>query len=147
MKIISLTENKIAFVDDEDFEWLNKFKWHILTGRGKIYAATGKSSKLMHRLILGDIPNGFEVDHIDGDGLNNQRSNLRIISHRANMQNLQNKNKMTSRFPGVSWNKRHLQWYSQIQINGERIFLGHFKIEEDAFHAYVKACELLEKGE
>ena len=137
MKEIVLTKGKRAVVDDADYEMLNKFNW-FADLKGNVWYAgrrVGKSNQLMHRIILNP-PEGFQTDHIDGDGLNNQRSNLRIVTARQNAQNLHIKK--SSKFPGVSWvkNTTNNVWQSRIFINGKSKYLGTFRTEEDAFQRY-----------
>ena len=93
MKEIPLTHGKFATVDDDNFVWLSRFNW-CLSGDLRFcegYAASAGvkslcSSQLMHRVIMNP-PKNMEVDHIDGNTLNNCRSNLRIVTHRVNGQN------------------------------------------------------------
>jgi len=92
----------------------------------------------MHRDIL-DIPPGLECDHIDGNGLNNQKNNLRLVTHRENCQNLHITK--TSTLVGVHWDKWHNQWRSGIRVNGKLKNLGSFPTEEDAHNAYIAAFE------
>jgi HNH endonuclease len=141
---ISLTQGLVALVDDEDFDALDRYKWHA--GRqGNVYYATRHTMKsidkrrspiIMHRVIM-NAPSDMRVDHIDGDGPNNQRNNLRIVTRR---QNGQNKHiKKSSIFPGVYWNKDHERWASRIAIDGRDKKLGYFLSESDAFRAYADA--------
>ena len=92
-KIIALTQGKVALVDDEDFEWLNHWKWHAVNFRGAYYAARAPRKNeaatptniYMHRLIAG-IDTGLETHHLNSDGLDNRRSNIRVCTaegHRA----------------------------------------------------------------
>ena len=145
MKEIQLTQGQVALVDDENFERLNQFKWHAVKGKKIIYARrnsitiNGKQHGIyMHHEIIGRPPKGFEVDHRNGQGLNNQQYNLRFVTRRQNQQNLHNKSK-GSRFPGVYWHKRLKKWKSQIEINGHRKHLGYFVNEFEAFDAYGQA--------
>lgn len=148
MKEIPLTQNKIALVDDADFDELNKHKWYAACIQGEWYAArnvtmvSGKQRQLlMHCAIL---PAGGKLrDHKDGNGLNNQRSNLRFCTRSQNAQNA----KMptfckSSRFKGVSWHKQMKQWRSQIKVYGQAMELGFFKVESDAAKAYDAAARL-----
>jgi hypothetical protein len=144
MKEITLTQGKVTVVDDEDYDRLMRYKWHTYRQRETYYVGRGVwiNSRVvrmrMHRFIMGVIPQGMQVDHIDGDGLNNQKANLRIVTNRQNGQNRHVKK--TSKYPGVSRFKKK-QWQTQIMVNGERIRLGIFKEESDAFTAYKKAVE------
>lgn len=141
---IGLTQGKVAIVDDEDYKWLNQYRWYAShekrsKNRDLFYAYSkfkGESSVPMHREILG-VKKGQIVDHIDGDGLNNQKHNLRLVSQR---QNCQNKHiKKSSKYPGVCWNSRTKKWISGIRINQIKKQLGVFKTEKEAFEAYKKA--------
>ena len=92
MKKIALTKNRFSLVDDEDFEYLSKFKWHAVNNHGKYYARTAKKVNgkvkctFMHRLLI-DCPPGLEIDHTDRNPLNNQKSNLRVVTHQENVLN------------------------------------------------------------
>ena len=89
MKKILLTKNQFALIDDEDFEKINKIKWYAHFERSKIYVIGNiKNDKpiKLHRLIM-DCPKNMQVDHIDGNGLNNLRNNLRICTNQQNAWN------------------------------------------------------------
>ena len=110
-KRIHLTQGKVALVDVEDFEWVSKFKWHAHK-RGRTWyarrAASGKT-EFMHRTILAHHGDGLiagEVDHISGDGLDNRKSNLQVISHAENIQKARIQVNNRSGYRGVSWSKR-----------------------------------------
>lgn len=142
MKEINLTQGKVAQVDDEDYEFLSQYKWHANKNYQTYYAKRsdqrdGISSIIsMHRDIMGR-SEGMQIDHIDGNGLNNQKSNLRFVTVRQNAQNKKNINK-TSKYPGVRWDKDRNKWRANIYINGKTKHLGRFESEEDAFCAYRK---------
>ena len=146
MKEILLTQGKVALVDDEDFEVLNKVKWAAHKMSNIFYAArngtpiNGKQKTiLMHREILRP-PKELHVDHVDHNGLNNQRHNLRIATRSQNMHNQGKRINNTSGYKGVCWDKQNKKWRTQIKLNGKIIFLGYFPTKEDAHTAYVKAC-------
>lgn len=152
MKKILLTQEKFALVDDEDFEKLNQYKWFAHKAGNSFYAerkspiVNGKRIIIkMHHEIIGYPPKGFEVDHKNGDGLFNLKSNLRFVTRRQNCQNRKNqiRRKKTSQYPGVSWDKRDQKWLSMIQINGILKNLGLFTSEFKAFNAYRQAVESL----
>jgi len=141
-RVIKLTQGKNTLVDVGDYEFLSRFKWHAVSRGSKFYARNGKLG-YMHRIIIH--PGSDEqVDHRDGNGLNNVRSNLRRSS---NSQNQMNKKKQggntTSRYKGVYWNKRDRIWVVRITRDGSRLFVGRFTSENKAALAYnKKASEL-----
>jgi hypothetical protein len=146
MKAIPLTQNKFALVDDEDFERLNKIKWCAHNLGNTTYAAHSDYAKgeclHMHRLVL-PCEKPFMVDHLDGNGLNNQKYNLRIVTQRQNLQNLHIKK--SSIYPGVCWDKQTNKWRALITIDNKRHCLGRYAKEGDAFDAYCR--KLKEIGE
>lgn len=111
MKYIQLTQGYQATVSDEDYEWLNQWKWCIKkTKRNTFYAKRGdKDGKtiMMHRAILGVTNSKIQIDHNDGNGLNNQRSNLRESNHSQNQANRSKKKESSSKYLGVNKHKRY----------------------------------------
>jgi len=140
MKEIKLANNKgITFIDDEDYEWLNQYKWQLTdTGYAKM-ALKGKT-KRMHRFIMKE-PDGLQIDHIDGNKLNNQKSNLRFATKSQNAMNSKNRINTTSKFKGVS--KWRNKWFVKIQLNKKQYYLGVFKDENEAAEAYNKVAKEL----
>lgn len=153
MKEIKLTQGFVAMVDDEDFEWLNQWKWHArkddngyYAGRSIYLGGGSKNQKIktisMHRLIM-NTPKGMETDHIDHNGLNNQRHNLRNATHSQNQYNRLPRG--SSKYLGVTVlqnGKEKGRITAEIRCNGRRINLGRFKTEEEAARAYdLKAKE------
>ena len=149
MKVIYLTQAQIALVDDRDFELLNKRKWCILkSGRDFPYAVRWEWNKeykrsfliLMHRAIM-DLNYGDkkQVDHINGNGLDNRRTNLRICTI---TQNRRNSAPFigTSKYKGVSWSNHKKKWRVQIFYGGRLKHLGYFDIEEIAAQIYNNAA-------
>lgn len=137
-KEISLTQGYVALVDDDDFEWINKFRWHTRHSGGITYAVRHINVKefiYMHRLIA-NTPDGMETDHINLDGLDNRRCNLRICTHSENMANrrLQSNNKSKRR--GVVWHKQLNKWQAGITYHGKYVHIGLFDDLEDAAEAY-----------
>lgn len=149
---IPLTQGKVAVIDFSDFETVRKYKWHAHQ-RGRCwYAGSGALKGMqMHRLLLG-APRGVGVDHLDGDGLNNQRHNLRLASKTQNGQAARRKAiNASSKFRGVNlktyvWrgsNKCTLRWTAQIRLNKKSIHIGYFSSEEAAARAYDKKAREL----
>lgn len=145
MKEIVLTQGKVAMVDDEDYEYLNQFKWCAANNGGTFYAIRkacydGKwITERMHR-VLFDIPPGKEIDHIDHNGLNNQRGNLRIVTRQQNKFNARAWGQ--SKYLGVSIYNDNGRKYiaANIWINGKKKYLGFFPTEEAAALAYNEAA-------
>lgn len=145
MKEIPLTQGKVALVDDADYEAVSQFKWHAVKMGRRFYAAralpraNGKQViEFMHKFL---VPGAPKIDHRDGDGLNNQRSNLRPATTRQNGQGFRRKaNGTTSRFRGVYWNKRKKKWHARLKLNGNPVHLGYFTDEIEAARAYDAAA-------
>ncbi len=150
MKLIPLTQGQFAQVDDEDFEYLNQFKWFAHKNRYKFYAmrkvkkGTGKWAPMsMHRILLGLIDPKIYADHKDRNGLNNQRYNLREANGSQNNANKESRKNSSSKYLGVKWYKKHEKWTSAIKLNYKTYHLGYFDLEEMAALAYnTKAVEL-----
>lgn len=147
MKQIKLLRGQVALVDDEDFEYLSKWKWRASKGVNTLYVISSDPPKnektiRMHRIILGVTNPRVFIDHIDHDGLNNQKSNLRICSAGENRRNSRPIIGLTSKYKGVSWDKSVGRWKAQLYINGVIHFLGTFEREQDAALAYNTAATL-----
>ena len=147
MKKILLTQGKYAKVDNSDFDLLDGWSWCVLSGNNnKLYAkravpnGAGKQKFItMHSSIM-KTPKGMEIDHIDGDGLNNQKSNLRICTHSENIKNRTKSKNNKSGFKGVCWNKEKKKWKVYISSNKKLFHLGYFLDKEEAYKAYCDAC-------
>lgn len=138
MKTIKLqNSDKEAMCDDEDFERLSQWTW-FLNKDGYIVRYTTKQGKKltigMHRMLL----EGEEIDHIDGNPANNQKSNLRALTHQQNIHNNRKHKDGTSIYKGVS--KRGNRWRAQICQDGKKVMLGNFPEERYAAYAYDMAA-------
>jgi len=143
-KTIELTQGYAAIVDDEDYEMLSKHKWCVFRKPRTTYARTwlGGKNVSMHRLIL-DAPPGEQVDHINGDGLDNRRHNIRLCTIIQNSHNHKTYQTNTSGYKGVSWNKQRSKWRAMIMCDGKSVWLGYFADLLRAAQAYdAKAKEL-----
>jgi hypothetical protein len=145
MREIQLTNGAVTIVDDEDYARLSVYRWRARYHRRRTwYAMRGWSPTIsMHRYILDCLP-GQEVDHINHDGLDNRRCNLRLCTNSQNQANSQKRAGATSsRFKGVGWHIRERRWMARIRHCGQLCWLGYFDTEEEAARAYnAKAQEL-----
>lgn len=143
-RLIRLTKNQFAVVDAEDFESINQFKWTCISDKTNSYAVRStydggvKRRIHMHSVVLGVF--GSEIDHINGNGLHNYKSNLRLCSRTQNMQNRSCNLKSTSKHKGVSRRKVDGKYVAQIQFNHKGIYLGLFESELEASIAYNNAA-------
>jgi len=139
MKLIKLTRGKYAKVDDEDFEYLNQWKWCL--GQIKYASRRDKNKTIaMHRFIMNPSEN-LQIDHIDRNTLNNQKHNLRLCTHTENQRNCGKQENNTSGYKGVS--KHGKKYAAQIEINKKHIHLGYWNTAEEAARAYDKASKKL----
>lgn len=146
MREIGLTKGYAALVDDEDYERLASFKWFANECRHSVYAVRQTRPVLggpqvprrMHHDVLG-LPSSVEVDHVDGNGCNNKKDNLRL-SLKKNRQNARKHIKGSSRLKGVACRENGKSWRSYIRVNGDLIRLGTFSLEDDAGRAYDEAA-------
>lgn len=146
MKEIQLTQGKVALVDDDDYERVNQFKWCADISYSTIYASRQSYGKkiYMHRLVMDTQPK-IECDHIDGNGLNNQKSNLRNCTHKENLRNKKiHKNKIncSSKFKGVFFRKEQNTYQAYINVDKKHIYLGCSKDEYEAALLYDNAAKL-----
>lgn len=139
MKTIPLSRGLVAIVDDEDFGFLSQFKWCATTGRSELYYAVRNSPRgsgprkhiQMHRLLCS-VPEGFQVDHINGDSLDNRRSNLRPATNGQNNVNQGPRSNNKSGFRGVHWFKKTNRW----RCSAGQKHIGYFKDPRVAAEKY-----------
>ena len=137
MRAIVMTNNGITLVDDEDYLFLS-----LLTVSESYdgYATVHGSDRVrIHRIIM-EAPKGSHVDHINGDKLDNRKSNLRICTAQQNGANSRIGKNNTSGYKGVTWNKRRKLWQAQIMVARKNINLGVFSDPKEAHAAYVSAA-------
>lgn len=146
MKIVYTKKRQEIVVDDEDYEELNKYVWYAHRGGNAYYAARNNKGidnrhryLSMHRVIMG-AKRGEQVDHINGNGLDNRRDNLRICTNRQNVQNSKRRKDNKSGYKGVTWNKCDCKWLARIGVDGGVTYLGSYDLLEDAARAYDSAA-------
>lgn len=142
---IALTRDEVTIVDDDDFERLSQWLWYCA---GEGYAVRNQTIEgkntliLMHRDIM-NAPEGVQVDHINGNKLDNRKENLRLCTIAENSRNRSTQKNNNSGYKGVVWHKPNKKWLTQIRFNGKRIHIGYFTDIHEAAKAYnEKAKEL-----
>lgn len=154
MSIRSREAITLLFGDDKvlleykDLIFLSQYKFYVLQSKGQSkYLVANKPGKTgtikIHQLIL-KAPKGYEIDHINNNGLDNRRSNLRIVTHVQNQNNLPKRKNATSKYRGVSFSKERNNWLSFVSYMGNVKNLGRYNSELEAAHAYDNY--LIEKG-
>jgi hypothetical protein len=146
--MVPLTKGQTAVVDESDAPLVQRFKWHAVLSNGRVWYAQTKMwlggkrrTVMLHRFILSPPP-GLDVDHINNDGLDCRRSNLRVCTRRQNLANMRPRSDGTSRFKGVSRLGR--KWAAAISPygDGSMYHIGVFEDEADAAVAYDLAARL-----
>jgi len=156
MKLIELSKQGkhrgkyFAMVSDEDYEYVNKFRWQIMIRKYTSYAITRvwdefgnrKNQIQLHRFILGVYDDSIIIDHKDRNGLNCQRDNIRIATRAQNNCNSK-KDIGLSKYIGVFWKTKDRKWIARVSFNNKRYHVGSFDNEEEAGKARdKKALEL-----
>ena len=135
-------------MDPEDYDRLNKYKWHVVRGNNTYYA--GRNARIgkkrisikMHREVIHP-PDHLFADHINRNGWDNRKANLRPATRAQNTLNrsLINTKPSSSKYNGVSWSKSQKKWHAQLGLNGKYKFLGYFHDEIKAARAYDEAAK------
>jgi hypothetical protein len=147
-RTIPLTKGLFAIVDPDDYHRLVNFNWHARKSAYTHYAVRylsggkGKTKiEYMHHVII-DIPEGLFCDHINHNGLDNRKANLRPATLAQNIRHRRKfKSPSRSKYKGLTWRKKEKAWHVRIYTNGKRIFIGSFKDEFAAAHAYDRAAK------
>ena len=138
---IEFETGDVVSIDRQDLEIFASMHWYVAQGHGQskylkanILTEIGKSTVEFHKLILS-APDGLEIDHVNRNGLDNRRSNLRIVSHKENQNNLPKQRGSSSKYYGVYFYKERGTWLAQAKTNRTKsgiTTLGHFATEEEA---------------
>lgn len=147
MKTITLKSDTLGthclLYDDSDHDLVSKYKWYLVKERNTLYARTnskdfGKRSGFkIHQLIMGFPP---VTDHIDRNGLNNCRSNLRPATVQQNNRNSRRQRNNTTGYKGVDYNKNHKAFRARVNVNRKSVYCRYFKTAEEAARAYNEAA-------
>lgn len=141
MKKIALTKGKVALVDDADYEWLSQWKWCAHQSRDgqrwyavrRTYGGPVRLFMKMHRVVMG-VPSHIDVDHKNGNGLDNQRENLRVATKVQNTRNQKLRSTNTSGYKGVS--RSAGRWAAVLYVDYTQIYIGCFDDKRVAARAY-----------
>lgn len=141
---IVLPKGMAVKIDEIDFDWLSAYRWCDLRRRYVIGWVDG-TKQLMHRVIMTKIVGhpllrSEIIDHVDGDGFDCRRFNLRLCTQRQNLQNMRNLRGGSSQYKGVCWNKASKKWQSNCRFDGAKHTLGSFDNEIDAALCYDAAA-------
>ena len=146
---IRLTQNKYAIIDPDDYPKISKYKWHAAKGGTTFYVVRSKWCKItkicrdvrMHRVII-EVPDDYYVNHINGNGLDNRKANLRPATAAQNNQNARRpKRNAYSKYRGVTWEKSKQRWRAHLSCNKRTIHAGYFNDELKAANAYDNAAK------
>jgi hypothetical protein len=142
---LPLSQGLCALVDDVDYAELSRFKWSAAKRGDAFYAVRGIGGRAnrrlvyLHRVIL-NAQHGQDVDHVNGDGLDNRRGNIRIATTAENMHRRDASKQNASGYRGVGFEQRRGKWSAQIKLDRRCYFLGYFNDPLDAARAYDKAA-------
>jgi hypothetical protein len=153
LRLIPLTQGYEAIVDDADYERASAHRWFASVQRNRkdgtiwnVYAVrtvvidAKNTREHLHRFLLGVTDLSVLVDHINHDGLDNRRENIRCATYSQNNANSRKRAGTSSRFKGVHWSSRERKWLAEIRVNKKQKYLGLFSSEEAAAQAYAKAA-------
>jgi len=147
-RLIRLAQPRYATVDPRDYKRLRGYEWFSRKGKNSFYArrhvpgCKGKKESLiyLHQEII-EVPEGMVVDHINHDGMDNRRANLRAATYSQNLYHRKKRSgAMYSKYKGVHWHNLHNRWAARITFEKKTIDLGYFRSEIEAAKAYDRAA-------
>lgn len=149
-QVVSLSKGKFAIIDAQDADYINQWKWTYLSSgyafrRKYLGVVDGKEQSeyiLMHRLLM-DCPEGYEVDHINHNRLDNRKSNLRIVTRAQNTHNAGIRSDNTSGHKNIYWYKAYKKWMVTVGANGKSHFIGYYDKLDEAVEAKKLAIKRL----
>lgn len=147
MRTIELGRGYTTVVDEDDYDKLSQYNWsvdersHTTYVKRSVYEGGIRTgTEIMHRLIM-DAPEDMQVDHINGDGLDNRKENLRLCSQKQNLMNKRSVVDSSSKHKGVCWDKGSSKWRAYIQVDKKKKHLGYYTDELAAASAYNEAAK------
>jgi len=143
--MFSIAKGKTALIDKEDYDKVSKYRWNYNNGAvcTNVIKDNRRTTIKLHRFILNLPARKPIVDHVNGNPLDNRKSNLRLCTHAENLRNRSMNSNNKSGYKGVYWHKTAGKWTAQVSVNGSKKHLGLFDKPEDAYKAYVKQAKLL----
>lgn len=151
-RLIPLTQGQFAIVDAEDYDFLIQWKWYAHWEYNSFYALrklpriNGRQKCIAMHRIVNATPDDMETDHINGNGLDNRKRNLRSVTTQQNQWNQRAQSNVSSAHKGVCWNKNLKKWQAQIWVNNKCMYLGVFDSENKAAEAY-NAVAMAHRGQ
>jgi hypothetical protein len=148
MKLLPLTKNKFALVDDDDYYWLSQWNWFAVEIKNTWYARRSRKKGVLrsnekyeiylHRIVMrcNELDNTLVIDHLDKNGLNNQKENLRLCTKSENNKHTSSHKNSSSQYLGVSYDKNRNKWTASLMNNGVRILFKRYNTEIEAAQAY-----------
>lgn len=145
---VPLTKGYVAVIDAADVPLVGQWNWTAKVSETNVYAKRNDCSAKQHRVLylhraITGAPPDMEVDHIDGDGLNNRRGNLRIATRTQNSINVKRRASNSSGYKGACWDKNRSCWVAHIRVAGVQKHLGRFPTAQEAHAAYAAASAKL----
>lgn len=128
-----------VLLDEEDTHLFDEYRWHIKRNRSKTYVRCHPQFVYLHRMVM-NAPVGIQVDHINGNGLDNRKENLRLCTTSQNLFNRGKNKNNTSGLKGVGFDKRRGTWYARIEVDRKTIFIGSFPSPSEAHEAYKRVA-------
>jgi DNA-binding CsgD family transcriptional regulator len=125
----------VAIVDASELDHVKQYRWRSRKNKNYLYAETGANGIPLHHIIAGKPSRGMVIDHVNRNGLDNRRCNLKHVSIADNIRNGRKRNNTTSRYKNVDFYCG--RWRVRIQVNKKLHFIGNFKTEVEAHHAAI----------
>lgn len=143
MKYLKLPSGHQVKVDDDDYQNLRQYKWHLSNGYPSRHKNDGSGGKIYLHRVVSKTPEGLHTDHINGNKLDNRRSNLRVVTASQNHMNRRKDGRkgLTSKLKGAQYHKASGLWRSRIKVGDKHLSLGYFKTEMEAHTAYINAAK------